>query len=463
MSIRVLGVFLAIAIMSILSLRGGWFKAICGLFILMAFMQHPDMPKSIGGIQGLNAWNLLMLNVTLGWFIYRQPDRHEHKIPPYIKNLLLAYALVVFVGFIRLWSDPKNLDDFSSAYIFSEYFINTFKWVIPGLLLYNGCRTRNQIVAVILIILAFYLLIALQVIKCMPLHNVTSGEDLNNAAARILQKRVGFHRVNVSMMLAGACWAFLSILPIAQKKSYKIITIFCAITVSLGQALTGGRTGYVTWGIVGLILFLIRWKKFLPLIPITIILVFTFIPSVKERMLFGIVHGKDNEKISSVDSYSMTSGRTLIWPYVIQKIIKSPIVGYGRLAMNRTGLSNFLMKELDESFPHPHNAYLELLLDNGLLGFILIIPFFIVVLFQSIKLLLVRDDNLCTAVGGFTTSLILSFLISGMGSQSFYPKEADMIMWAAIFLMLRVRSERLVAIREGRQVFDYSAQYSEVA
>ena len=50
---------------------------------------------------------------------------------------------------------------------------------------------------------------------------------------------------------------------------------------------------------------------------------------------------------------------------MIEKIKEAPLFGYGRLAMRRTGLSAFLMEQLGESFPHPHNAYLEQLLDNG--------------------------------------------------------------------------------------------------
>ena len=40
-----------------------WFKALCGLILLMAVIQHPDMPKNLLGIQGLNPWNLLLMSV----------------------------------------------------------------------------------------------------------------------------------------------------------------------------------------------------------------------------------------------------------------------------------------------------------------------------------------------------------------------------------------------------------------
>ncbi len=35
-----------------------WFKALCGLIVMMAVVEHPDMPNSLLGVQGLNPWNI---------------------------------------------------------------------------------------------------------------------------------------------------------------------------------------------------------------------------------------------------------------------------------------------------------------------------------------------------------------------------------------------------------------------
>ncbi len=141
-----------------------------------------------------------------------------------------------------------------------------------------------------------------------------------------------------------------------------------------------------------------------------------------------------------------------IWPHVIDKIEESPLVGHGRLAMKRTGLTTFLGDKYgdSEAFPHPHNMYLECLLDNGILGFIPIMTFFFFIGVYSLKLFR-QSDPLLAAAGGTALALVLAQLISGMGSQHFYPKESTMCMWAAMFLSVRVYLDRATLRAEGEK------------
>ncbi len=153
-----------------------------------------------------------------------------------------------------------------------------------------------------------------------------------------------------------------------------------------------------------------------------------------------------------VDTYEVTSGRNLVWPYVIEKIQERPTWGFGREAMSRVGLVQFLWAHYRESFPHPHNAYLEMLLDNGLVGFAIVIPFYLVVLFHSIRLFLDKRSPLSSAAGGVAAALVLALLVASMGSQTFYPREGAVGMWAAIGLMLRVCLERAHVPRTGSRM-----------
>ena len=102
--------------------------------------------------------------------------------------------------------------------------------------------------------------------------------------------------------------------------------------------------------------------------------------------------------------------------------------------MRRTGLATFLLEELGESFPHPHNAYLEWLLDNGVVGFVLMMPFYVVVLALSTSLLRDSRSPVFVAAGGAALALVLALLVGSVGSQTFYPREGAVGMWAAIGL-----------------------------
>src|SRR5436190_23772200 len=100
MSIRVILCFLVVIGFSIYAYRN-WFVSLCIAIVMMAVLEHPDMPKSIGGIQGLNPWNFLMANVMLSWYRHRRLAGLVSDLPRYIIALALAYLFVILWGFVR--------------------------------------------------------------------------------------------------------------------------------------------------------------------------------------------------------------------------------------------------------------------------------------------------------------------------------------------------------------------------
>jgi O-antigen ligase len=260
-------------------------------------------------------------------------------------------------------------------------------------------------------------------------------------------------------MLSGASWAVLSAAVLFPKWKLKLAVLGTAAAVVFAQALTGGRTGYIGWVVVGLVLCAVRWRKFFPLIPLGIALAIIFVPGLKDRVLQGFGE-TEGQIVTANDSYEMTSGRNLAWPVVIEQIKKGPVLGFGREGMTTTGLSLFLMEAYNESFPHPHQAYLELLLDSGVIGFLCVIPFYLLVLWHALRLFRDREDRLASVVGGMASALVLALLVGGFGGQTFYPREGAVGMWATIGLMLRFSVER--ARQPRGLLFTEEEEYDEV-
>lgn len=439
MSIRITALYLVVAGLSIYAWKD-WFKSLCGLILLMGVIEHEDMPKTMLGIQGLNLWNILFLMILLAWIASRRRDNLTWDMPRHMNVLLILYLGVVFMGFLRAVFDRSHLSDYPLGSLISDELINTVKWVLPGILLFDGSRSRKQVVTALVCILAVYLLLSMQVIKRMPLESALGGE--NERIHRIRLKTclsIGYSAPNFSTILAGASWGILAALPLVHKNKYWLLLLAAAGMVAFGQALTGGRAGYMAWGATGLTLCLLKWRKYLLLAPVMLVVLPMVFPGTAERMLQGFGQ-TDASGQEIVDDYEMTSGRTLIWPYVIDKIGESPIVGYGRLAMVRTGLRDKLMADYRESFPHPHNMYLQTLLDNGILGSIPIFLFWGTMLVYSTRLF--RSSNrMYAAVGGLSLSLMLAQLFAGIGSQYFYPTASTLTVWAAMLLALRVHVE----------------------
>jgi hypothetical protein len=147
-----------------------------------------------------------------------------------------------------------------------------------------------------------------------------------------------------------------------------------------------------------------------------------------------------------VDAYTVTAGRVIAWPLVIEKIRERPYVGYGREAMLRSGTSWFLYDTYGELFPHPHNAYLECLFDNGIVGAAIILPFYLLLLWSSLRLFLDRRSAVFMASGGVASAFVLALFFAAVGSQSFYPTEGWVGLWCAVGLAVRVKLERAKAL-----------------
>jgi len=429
-----------------------WYKALCGLILLMAVIEHPDMPKTILGIQGLNVWNILCAGITFSWAVHRGEEGRSWDMPAHITILLLLYLSVVLAGFYRMMSDARFIGAIPLASVVSEYLINTVKWVVPGLLLFDGCRSRSRFHLALGSLLAVYFLLGIQVIRWIPPATALSGQELSARSLKILLNEIGYHRVNLSMMLAGASWAVLATLPLVERNGRRLLVVAAFLVLVYAQALTAGRMGYATWASVGLSLALIRWRKILLLVPLVVLLVIYAVPGVEERMAQGFSPASSDRRGTvpqfaaynpdKPDLYTITAGRNIAWHFIVDKITESPVVGYGRLAMNRTGLSRMLLEKYGESFPHPHNAYLEMLLDNGGVGFLLVLPFYVVILRHGVSLFLDSRNPVFVSIGGVATALVLALLVASMGSQSFYPREGSVGMWCSIGLLLRVYVER---------------------
>jgi len=417
-----------------------WFVSLCAAIALMAFMKHPDMPHSVAGIPGGNLWNILIVNVLIAWWKQR-PYENPVPVPRSIKIAVALYLAVIFVSFLRFFIDPTVFWAGDRQDIFEEFLVNSLRLLIPAVLLFDGCYNYQRVKGALGVIVLLYFLLALQVIRSVGFHADLTGSELSGRGSKIIQRSVGYDRVDMSMMLSGAGWAAVAFSNLIEGKLFRWGVRGAALVTVLAQALTGGRMGYISWAAVGLILCTIRWRRILPLIPVAALVVVTIVPGVTQRMFLGF-GGEEDGIVAHQNDFAITSGRNTVWPLVIDKINENPIFGYGRQAMQTTGLAAYVSEKLNDSFPHPHEAYLEMLLDNGILGFLCIIPIYFLAVKRSVSLFLDRSEKQYEAAGGAALALVLALLIASFGAQTLYPREGVVGMWAAVGVAFRVYENR---------------------
>ena len=209
----------------------------------MAFLERYDMPRQMLGIPGLNPWNLVMLFLLVAMLLSRKRENLRWNMPPEINVLLALYAIIILVGFIRMLDDMQPIREFFilsrretiptlKDYILDDI-INSFKYVLPGMLLFYGCNSEERLKLGISAILLTLLLLGLQIIKWMPLGDIGDGDALSDRALRVLDRGIGYHRVDLAALMASGSWVFFIARMAVKNALVSKAFLFCGLLLSL--------------------------------------------------------------------------------------------------------------------------------------------------------------------------------------------------------------------------------------
>lgn len=433
-----------------------WYRALCFMLPLLAFLERPDMPREMFGIGGLNPFNILLGIILVAWFFQRQTDGSRWIANKGMTRLFILYMAVLVIATAREMMDLGTLQYYSAIAgrdvpsmgdLITSEIVNTVKWLIVGLLVSVGARTEDHVRLALTGVLLTGALLALQIVSKM-LPGLVGADDLASRALRVLDRDLGYHRVDLAAIMGGAAWAFIASQPILKTKFKSAISVGGFGLCTLALIATGGRAGMVSWAACAFVLGFLRWRRMLMLLPVAAILSVLVIPGLQDRLLEGFTGNESEEQLerraemgaideSGRDQYAITSGRIVVWPRVIDKAMEAPIFGHGRLAMQRTGVVAELEADLGiTSFGHPHNAYLQLFIDTGLLGLVICGLFFWILLKKSSAEFSSPTNHTKHVVASTTLAFLVVNLTASLGSQSFYPTQGATLLWIVIGLAL---------------------------
>jgi len=196
----------------------------------------------------------------------------------------------------------------------------------------------------------------------------------------------------------------------------------CAIAV----ALLFSRSAYFIFVFSILTyLFVSKRAKWLPIFLAIIMILLVVLPErITERATKGL-HSMNRNEISAgrVDN---------IWLPLLKEISDDPravLFGKGRYAMV---VSDVHKKKIIIQAMQPHNMYLEMLLDTGLVGLLIIVGLFVYLL------RMVYSSIARAGIGRYrefqvaTMTSLLCFLLSGITDRTFFPDDINGYLWMTV-------------------------------
>lgn len=425
-----------------------WFVSACALVVLAALMKHGDMPRTIGEIPGANPWNLLLVVVVVAWIVTRQRNPASRPCPRYVMVVFGLYVAVMVTAFLRGVADLGSLAysteqhrAVTPAGFAIEYLLNPVKYVVLAVLVFDGAReSRRNLVLAYGAIAAQVLLFTLMTWRYIPLTallepgTASQGESVYR---RRFQKEIGLHANDIAMVLVAGFWAIVASAPLlkARRWWWKATAVTGGTLVALAVVMTNSRGGYLAFAGVGVLFGLLRHRWLLVALPVAAGLALVAFPSFADRV--GLGFGTVDVSGEITDDWDVISGgrMTDLWPFVIEGIRGAPVHGHGRLAILRTSVRRQI-EQIGGGCPtHPHNAYLEMLLDSGAIGLVLTLLLFLGFPIWAYRRRCSGDPLLTTALhaGLAGAAAILIMSISG---QTFWPREGvDTILYLYALMM----------------------------
>lgn len=414
-----------------------WFVSLCVLILFSAVAEHEDMPRSLLEIRGLSPWNGLCAMVFLAWIVDKLRTNRPLGVPKQLKVLMPIYLIIMVVAVARGLLDLSSYVRWGPATTAGEYvtenIINSLKYLFPAVILFDACRTRKRVHVATACVLAVGCIGAFMVIKRIPISMLMGAGDEWKVRRRV-NAVTGLHPNDLALILVLSMWSILGFLRLLKAR-WKVVALGACGLCGTALALCYSRAGFFACIAVGMVLGAVGSKRLLLLILFGIIPVGLYVPGIQGRLMQGF---GDPEFSEEEDAETVTAGRMeFIWPICTEGVGRAPLLGHGRHAASRV-----LVQEFHEGYGripgHCHNAYLDMLLDAGIVGLVSVLGILAYLFYASIKLLRSRGDPLAKAVGNMGLASLVAYSVMALSGQRFFPTENLFVVFCIQGIALRV-------------------------
>jgi O-antigen ligase len=409
------------------------------LLLMLPTSASALFPHSLMQISGLNPLNLLILATVGSYVIHGRLQRAAGSVVPMPLIWLYIVPIVVagFVGMGHVQEIPSFFYELGSILFFTErqYLVlevaRPLLMVVVALML-GAAAARSQkperfIVAIALSALLIALIqLGFVVMEAPSLARLGSKE-------RDFYEPLGMHANDLGRLHLFSFALLLFVWAETKRPNMRLFLLLTLGVVGIALLLSFSRASFAGAVLVGALLLM--WKfnaKTLSLALIGLMLVVALFGDVLySRMTVGFGEGADAVSAGRIDG---------IWLPLLPELAKSPVWGHGLGSI----LWSFPM--VNDSMlrvAHPHNAYLETLLDMGVVGLILFSAFYAHVWkeFRALG----GSERLAAEMRGLFqggTAALAAFLFTCFVGSSLRPSVEAAYLWIAIGLMYGLRGRR---------------------
>jgi O-antigen ligase len=370
------------------------------LIMLLPLSGSNVFPHSLMGLKGLNPINLLIL-ATLGSYLLHGRVGHTGKLAP--KGLLCLYLVPFLLAGILgsqhadhlfpLFYELQAVDFTDASGYIREVVLKPGLMVVVALLIAASVNKSHKPERFLVpIIVSVWAMCVLEIVFVV-ISGVRLGELADTNARQFTLGIVG-----LALLLTFSRGAFLGFIVVSA-----LFLLWKFNSKTLGLALLGA------------------------------VVIAVFAPgALYRRVTFGFDSG---------DVDTLSAGRVDgIWLPLLPEIWRSPLFGNG---MRSVMWSYPMMTESMTMVDHPHNAYLEAVLDAGFIGLACFLVYYYTVYrgFRSLG----GHAFLSPTLRGFfqgATAGLAAFFVTGWSGSSLMPRYEWSLLWVAIGMMYGLLSRR---------------------
>ena len=397
-------------------------------------------PRGLMGITGLNPINLLLAATLVA---YLAKGRLEHPGPLLPRPLVLLYILPIIAAGAM---GTMHVDDIHPDF-YDQLVINYNNWtgylrdtVVKPLLVVLAAGLVGAAVAkarkpepFVLALAIGACLLALVMLGFVLLSGVRLGW-LASARARGFFDEIGTHANELGRVFVTAYALLLFAWWETKSEKAKVALFFALGLLSLGIVLTFSRNAFLGFFLVNGLFLIWRFnaKKLGLALLGTAVAVALAPDAVYRRLTYGFDSGS---------AATVSAGRVEhIWLPLIPDALQSPVLGQG---LDSILWSHAMTSGAVLFVGHPHNAYLQAILDMGVIGLALLVAYYWTVWrgFRALG----SNAYLSPVMRGFfqgACAALVAFAVSGMTGGSLRPEPENVLLWIAIGMMYGLLARR---------------------